>query len=210
MKKILFANPFKEVRYVRFKKNGVFWVFCVVLFTGIILGAVSGKNADNDVMERLDFIFRTNYHIRCSEGMVAGFISSFGTLVLFLTALFLMGLSLWGGLVCWTVPFFKGYGYGLSVGYLYSAYGFYGVGYNLLMILPGMFLSAFILSAAAAEVLKNSVKMTKLFVRSAVKDDPPMQLAEYVQKMMFFLLLCALASVADTLMALCFSWIFKF
>ena len=60
MKKIIFSSPFK-VR-MRFKDSGVLLMFCIVLFTGIVCGAVSGRNADSDMMKRLDFIFQTNYN----------------------------------------------------------------------------------------------------------------------------------------------------
>ena len=211
MKKIVLTSPLKlRFRKIRIRGNAPLVIFCMVLFTGIVCGAVSGKNADGDLMKQLDFIFQTNYHIRCSQGMLSSFVSSFGSAVIFLTVIFLLGLSLWGGWLAWIVPFFKGYGYGLSVGYLYGAYGFYGIGYNLLIVLPGAFLSAIVISGAAQEAMRNSIKMTGLFMRSEVKDDPHIQMTKYLKMMFWLLLLCAVSSAVDMLLALCFSWIFKF
>ncbi len=211
MKKIIVSSPLK-VRFhrIRLRGNGALILLCMVILIGIVCGAVSGKNADADVMKRLDFIFQTNYHIRCSQGMLSAFVSSFGSAVIFLTVIFFLGLSLWGGFLAWSVPFLKGYGYGLSVGYLYSAYGFYGVGYNLLIVLPGAFLSAMIIAGAAQEAVRNSFKMIGIFTKCAVKDDPHIQMTNYLKMMLWLLFLSAVSAVADMLFALCFSWIFKF
>ena len=208
MKKIIFSSPFK-VR-MRFKDSGVLLMFCIVLFTGIVCGAVSGRNADSDMMKRLDFIFQTNYHVRCSQGILSAFVSSFGSSVIFLTVIFLLGLSLWGGFLAWTVPFFKGYGYGLATGYLYGAYGFYGVGYNLLIVLPAAFLSALVISWAAREAMRNSAKLTGFFIKSEVHDDLKMQMGQYMKMMLLMLGACAVSAVLDTVLGMCFSWIFKF
>ena len=209
MKNIIFSSPFKLRNYGAGKNIGLI-IFCAVLFTGIIFGAVSGRNADGDLMKRLDFIFQTNYHIRCSQGLLSAFVSSFGSAVIFLMIIFLLGLSLWGGFFSWTVPFFKGYGYGLSVGYLYGLYGFYGVGYNLLIVLPGMFISSIVISKAAQEAMINSVKIINLFGKKEVRDDPHIQMKKYLKMMFVLLILCTVSSLIDMLFAMCFSWIFKF
>ncbi len=208
MKKIIFSSPLK-VR-VRSRKSGILILFCIVLFTGIAFGAISGRNADGDMMKRLDFIFQTNYHVRCSQGFVSAFVSSFGSSVIFLGVIFLLGLSVWGGFFAWAVPFLKGYGYGLSAGYLYGIYGFYGVGYNLLVVLPGAFLSALVIAGASMEAVGNSLKIAGLFTRSEVRDDPHIQMKKYLKTMLLLLCLCAVSAVLDVIFAVCFSWIFKF
>lgn len=209
MKRIIFSSPLK-MRFHGSKKYMGLMIFCGVLFVGIVFGAAAGRNADVELMKRLDFIFQTNYHVRCSQGVLSAFVSSFGSSVIFLAVIFLMGLSLWGGAVSWTVPFFKGYGYGLSVGYLYGTYGFYGVGYNLLIVLPGMFISSVAMSKAAQEAMINSVSMMSLFTKNEVRDDPHIQMKRYMKTMFVMLFVCAVSSLADMLLAMSFSWIFKF
>ena len=208
MKKIIFSSPLKVG--VRSRKSGILMIFCIVLFTGIVFGAISGRNADDEMMKRLDFIFQTNYNVRCSQGLISAFVSSFGSYVIFLAVIFLLGLSLWGGFFAWAVPFFKGYGYGLSAGWLYGIYGFYGVGYNLLVVLAGAFLSALVISYASMEAMGNSLKMAGLFTRSEVKDDMHIQMKKYLKTMLLMLCLCVVSAVLDVIFAVCFSWIFKF
>ena len=192
------------------RKNGAFVLFCFVLFGGIVWGALSSRTAGMDMLNRLDFIFRTNFELRCSQGLAEAFVSSFASAAVFMLVILLLGLSLWGGFIAAALPFFKGYGYGLSVGYLYGAYGFHGVLYNLLVILPGAFISSAVIAAAALNALRNSVKGTSCLFRSPVRDDPKEQLKRYLLKMLRLSLLCLAASVIDVLCAFCFSWMFNF
>ncbi len=192
------------------RRNGSFVMFCFVLFGGIVWGAVSSRNAGMDTLKKLDFIFQTNFELRCSQGMAAAFVSSFASAALFMLVILLLGLSLWGGFLAAALPFFKGYGYGLSVGYLYGAYGFRGVLYNLLVILPGTFISSAVIAAAALNALRSSVKSAACLFRAPVRDDPKEQLKRYLIKMLRLSLLCLAASIVDVLCAFCFSWIFDF
>ncbi|MDD6488214.1 MAG: hypothetical protein PUG48_00150 [Clostridia bacterium] len=213
MKKIIFSNPLKhKIRINRndIKNNAVFVVFCVLLFVGIITGAVGGRNADSELLKKLDFIFLTNFDVRCSRGVLSAFVSSFASSFLFLLVIFLLGLSVWGGIVVAVIPFFKGYGYGLSVGWLYCNYGFYGVLYNILVILPGVFLCSALIAAAADSAFKNSVKLMSCCSGSAPTDDIHINMKKYLISMLWFLVLAAVSAVADMIFSLCFSWIFNF
>ena len=212
MKKIIFSRPLKDcLRYprLRLRRSGLFLIFCMILFSGIVFGAVSGGEADKEMMNRLDIILLTNFDQRCSQGMISAFVSSFASSMIFLTAVFLLGLSLWGE-IAGIVPFFKGYGYGLSVGYLYGAYGLKGIAYNILVILPGIFISSLAITAASLIAVKNSVSMVSLFRRCPVKDDPHEQMKRYMISMLWCLFACAVSAAADMLFSLCFSWIFDF
>ena len=162
------------------------------------------------MLNRLDFILQTNFELRCSQGPASAFVSSFASAAVFMLVILLLGLSLWGGFIAVALPFFKGYGYGLSVGYLYGAYGFKGVLYNLLVILPGTFISSAVIAAGALCALRSSVKSTAGLFRSPVRDDPKEQLKRYLLTMLRLSLLCLAASIIDVLCAFCFSWIFDF
>lgn len=192
------------------KKNGLFIVFCVILFAGIVCGAVNGSLAGKSLMERLDMIFLTNFDLRCSRGYLASFAASFGSEVLLMITVLLLGLSLWGGFLAAAVPFVKGYGYGLTSGFLYCAYGAKGVFYNILIILPGMFISSAVISAASVYSFRNSLRFVQNFRHQAVRDDPCRQIRKYLLEMLWLLLLCAGASLVDMLCSICFSWIFHF
>lgn len=213
MKKIIFSNPLKhKIRINRndIKKNVAFAVFCILVFAGIIAGALSGKNANNELLKRLDFIFLTNFDIRCSRGVLSAFVSSFASSFLFLIVIFLLGLSVWGEFVVAAIPFFKGYGYGLSVGWLYCNYGFYGVLYNILVILPGAFLCSLVVASASYSAFENSLKLMSYCSRLVPPDDIHISLKRYLFSMLWFLILAAVSAAVDMVFSLCFSWIFTF
>ena len=213
MKNIIVSNPVRrclEAGHTGWKKNGFFLLFCLILFGGIVYGAVSGRTADESLLQRLDFILQTNYELRCQEGVFAALMASFASSSVFLTVIFLLGLSLWGGFLAVLVPFFKGYGYGLSVGFLYGAYGLQGLCYNLLVILPGMFFSSAVIAAASLKAYKNSLHMVLGLFRSPMTADWRSLVCRYCRSMIQMLLLCAASAVVDMLCALCFSWLFHF
>lgn len=212
MKKIIFSNPIKKpkIHFDKLKNNFIFKIFITILIIGIIFGAISGRNADELLMEKLDLIFLTNFKVRCSQGMLSAFSASFASNFLFLMTIFFLGLSLWGGYFSFIMPFIKGYGYGLSVGYLYNHYGFWGILYNLLMILPGAFLCSVMIAYASQKALMCSFRQTVFFLRTTVSDDIRQRMREYFKTMLILFLLSAVASSIDMLFSLCFHSIFKF
>ncbi len=213
MKKIIFSAPFHRKKYIRLpelRKNILFIFFMLTLFAGITAGALGGRYADKQLMENLDIIFLTNFNVRCSQGILNSFIASFASAFIFILVIFLMGLSLWGGIIAAVVPFIKGYGYGLATGYLYSTYGLTGVLYNILIILPGAFLCSSVIAAATQEALRSSLKMISVFRKTAVSDDPHIQMKKYLLSMLWLLFLAAVSSAIDMLFSLMFSWLFNF
>ena len=192
------------------RRNGLFWLFCLILFGGIVYGAVSGRSADKSLLQQLDVLFQTNFEVRCQQGAFSAFVSSAASSVLFLTVMFLLGLSLWGGFFAVLIPFGKGYGYGLSVGFLYGAYGWQGIGYNLLIVLPGMFLSSIVMAAAALAAFQNSLQLLLWAFHSPPTTDSRIHLQHYGRRMAGLLAGCFVAALADMLFSLCFSWLFHF
>ena len=210
MKRILFTGTIRRCLYSRLVGNKLFMLFSLLLFSGIVTGAVCSRTADELLMKRLDIIFQTNFELRCAQGAFSAFVSSFASSMIFMAVLLMLGLSVWGGLFSAVIPFFKGYGYGLAVGFLYGSYGAGGVFYNILVILPGMFLSAAVIAYAATLSLRNSLYITACFKRTPLNDDPHALMKGYLLSMLRCLALCALSSIVDMLCSLCFSRIFHF
>ena len=213
MKNIIMSNP--ALQYLSagksgLRKNGIFLIFCLILFGGILYGSLSGASADRELLSRLDLIFQTNFTIRSAQGLFSSFAASFASSSLFIASIFLLGLSLWGGFLAVLMPLFKGFGYGLSVGYLYGAYHFKGVLYNLLVILPGAFLSSLVISAASYFAFRSTLHTVIGLFRSASPFDFRSHLKTYCRLMLAMLALCALSALLDMLCSLCFSHFFSF
>lgn len=208
MKKLIISDAVKRMTGLR--RYGPFMLFWLTAAVGTVCGALSGSCADTGTLKRLDFIFLTNFELRRSQGFAALFISSFSSVTVFMLAAFLLGLSLWGGVMCILLPFFKGYGYGLSAGYICSVYGMKGFFYNLIVILPGMFISCAVISFAALYSFRNSLGSVMHLVRSPVKDDQRVQIRSYTLAMLRLMLFCLVSSLADMLCSISFSWLFRF
>ncbi len=192
------------------KKNILWLIFLFSVPIGTAFGAVFEKNADEQLLKALDLIFLTNFRFRRDTAWYSVFTASFAADFIFLLVVFLLGLSLWGAVPVVLVPMIKGYGYGLTMGYLYASYGWQGIFYNLLVILPGAFLFSVVISAAAKTAFSHSVQLTALFVRKSVNDDPKLQMKHYLLSMLWLLFLTALSALVDLLFSLVFSRIFQF
>lgn len=211
MKRVIFTRPIRKLHFkFDFKKNGLALFFFCFILAGIIIGAVCARNASKDMMDSLDFFFLTNFTLRSQYGALDIFISSFAAAFVFLLCVFLLGLSAWGLPVIPLVPMFKGLGFGLSVGYLYAAYGMSGIWYNLLIILPGAFLNSLVLLSASCIATKHSVKMLSVLVHSNISEDMHKEFCKYLYKMMWLLIILAISCVVDMVFTLLFAGFFHF
>ncbi len=192
------------------RSDAPFLLFFLVSAAGTVCGALSSKTADAEMLRRLDFLFLTNFELRSTQSVVSAFIVSFSSVTVFMLAAFFLGLSLWGCALCAAVPFFRGYGYGLTAGFICSTYGMNGFFYSLLVLLPGTFISCAALSFAALCSFRSSIGSIMHLMRSPVKDDPKAQLRSYTVKMLRLMPVCAVSGLADTLCSFVFSGLFSF
>ncbi len=193
----------------RLRKNFSFYTFLLILFSGIAAGTFSGATASGELVRSLDTIFLTNYELRCTRSALESFGASFACAFIFMLVFFLLGMSLWGFLITSAVPFVKGYGYGISVSFLYHNYGMTGILYNALMILPGAFICCAVTAAAAREAFRNSLELTRHLV-SVPETPAELRMKKYFVTMLWLLFLAALSSLADMVTSILFSPIFKF
>ena len=121
-----------------FKKWGIPIVFALALALGLGFGCFFAGGLSRDALGNLDFLFTTNMPQRLSGGAINAFCAGFASNFLFLLAAFLMGLSLWGVVTLPFIAFFKGFGVGVSAGYLLMTYGLKGIIFYLTVLLPGI------------------------------------------------------------------------
>ncbi len=127
------------IKYV-FKRYGIKLMFVILLFFGLAFGSVYAKNADSQFVSSLDFLFTTNFDVRLSQNFIGTFCACFASDFIFLFAIYLLGLSPWGVPIMALVVMFKGFGVGITAGYLFITNSLSGVGFYLLVLLPGTFL----------------------------------------------------------------------
>jgi hypothetical protein len=121
---------------------------------------------------------------------------------------FLLGLSAWGSLGVPVVIGFKGFGMGITGGYLYSCYSFSGVGFFLLIMLLGCIISTIALvfqGRLAMEFANNLFAM----VRGAAYNQEN-TFYKYIVNNSFILIALSASAMADAVLNFLFAGIFNF
>ena len=158
-------NRRKDVLYERYcivdfksiiRRHGITLLLAALLLTGLVLGAVYSKSADKNTLRTLDFLFTTNLESRLSQGAFGTFCACFASDFLFLLSVYLLGIAAWG------IPFiavllcFKGFGTGVTAGWLCVSHGLSGAGFYLLVLLPGTFIFCAVLIGFSARAFAFS------------------------------------------------------
>lgn len=185
--------------------------FVLLLLVGLAVGAVFARNADEQLMNSLDFLFTTNISARLDQDAFGIFCACFASDFIFLFAIFLLGMAPWGIPVMPFVILFKGFGTGITAGYLVSLHALTGVGFYLLIILPGTFLFCFALVLMSVNSLNCSAKM---FMQIIGKTNQITafsgQIKRYLSRSMSSLIMTFCAAIIDTALWMMFSGAFKF
>ena len=185
--------------------------FAGVLLAGLVCGAVYAHSANSSLLQSLDFLFMTNLEARLAQGALGTFCACFASDFIFLLLVYLFGMTLWGiPFVVFTVML-KGFGTGLTAGYLSMTYALSGVGFYLLVLLPGTFLFCFFLAKFSASAFVCS----KRFFISALKKDAPLvsqreQTMHLSSRFLTALIATFTASLLDTVLWTLFAGAFKF
>ena len=147
-----------DVRYF-LKRYGVIATFVCLLFVGVAVGSIYAQNSEKSLFDSLDFLFTTNFDVRLAQNMAETFCACFASDFIFLLTVFLLGLAPWGICAMPFVVFFRGFGTGLTAGYLIMTYSFKGVGFYLLILLPGTFLFCMALILLLTSAFYTSKRM---------------------------------------------------
>lgn len=192
-----------------FKRYGVVAFFTLMLVVGITVGSMTSKNMSKDTLNSLDLFFTTNISMRLQNGGLGAFCSSFCSDFLFYLSTFLFGLSLWGIVFLPFISFFKGFGIGVSAGYLFTTYGFTGVMFYLAILLPGIFLFSMVLVYMSSSSYNISKRMLKtLFSKEDISIISSFKI--YFQKCLLYLLITFFSALLDMLLWYVFAGLFNF
>lgn len=145
----------RELRGLLSKYTSLFF-FASFFLLGVAGGALTSGFTSGAMLEKLDFLFHASFLSRSADAYSTIFISSFASSFLFALAFLLLALSVWGFFCTPFLLFFRGFGTGLTAGYLYVTYGWKGFLYHFLTILPGACLCGIALLLAAKESARVS------------------------------------------------------
>ncbi|MBQ8795767.1 MAG: hypothetical protein IJZ54_05030 [Clostridia bacterium] len=183
-------------------KRNLFLIFNALFFTaGIIWGAVVELKADEAFLLNMDFLFTTNLDSRLEESFLSTFMAHFASNFIFFCAALFCGLSPFGVGLIPLVSAFKGFGTGLSAAFLMSTFGLKGLGFYIVVVLPGTFVFSLVLLYMGNESMRISLKIAKAFFAQGEEILP---LSKFVRRYLFrctwFLLMSAAGALVDMLL----------
>ncbi len=214
MKGILFSVgksriSFKKKNVVYFMhRYGVITMLSVSLLAGLVFGAVCAGNADKSLMESLDFIFISDFQSRCDQSVLNSFIASLTSNFIFFIANLLLGLSVWGSVGVPFVIAFKGFGIGITGGYLYKCYALSGVGFFLLVMLCGSVVTTFALIFQGKIAIGFSNNLFAKVRGSVTNSDETFY--RYIVNNSFMIIALSISSMIDAILNSLFAGVFAF
>ena len=189
-------------------KWGAVMFFSAALAGGLLCGCLTAGGLKPDTLKNLDFFFTTNLPDRLSGGALNAFTASFGSGFLFLLSAFLLGLSLWGAAAMPFVAFFKGYGVGVSAGYLLMTYGLKGLVFYLTALLPGIVVFSMALIYELGSAYHMYLKILKSLFSKACGSFFKDALREYSRRSLRYLAASLAAALIDTALWACLAGLF--
>ena len=194
-----------------FRRYGVAMLCVLLLLTGLIFGAFCAGSADSGFLQSLDFLFTTNLSERLSKGALGVFCACFASDFLFLTAVYLFGTAPWGIPFGAFIVLFKGFGTGLTAASLFLNNGVGGMGFYLLVLLPGTFLFCVALVVFASHAFHFSKDQFLLIIgRESPSQTALKRLCTYSSRFLSALIMTFCAALLDTVLWTLFAGAFHF
>lgn len=194
-----------------FRRYGLRVMFTSVLLVGLVAGSICAQNSGENLLKSLDFLFTTNLDARLAQNAAGTFCACFASDFIFLFSVFLLGLTPWGVFVMPFVVLFKGFGTGVTAGYLFAIQQLGGVGFYLLVLLPGTFLFCIALVMFSTNSFVFSKDMfVYTFGKYPPKQSMRMRAASFCSHLMASLIMTFCASLLDTALWTLFAGAFNF
>lgn len=148
------------------KSNQTLTLLCILLLTGMFLGAVCVKHADEAMLEKIKLLTGTYISSEVSRSIIDNFLSYILADTVFIILSVFFGLCVIGEPILWILPSIRGLGLGLITGFVYKTYSVQGVLYSTVLIV----IPAVISSLAMAVSCKESI-LSSREIKSALKED---------------------------------------
>ena len=182
----------------------------LIMLIGMIFGALSLNHINLDTIKKLDILFLSDFDNRSNQSVLYTFISSFSSLFLFWLTLIISTLSFLGAIIVIFILIFRGWGLGITSGYLYSIYGLKGVAFYILVLLPGTFISSLAFILMSSNSIKFSLRVSKKFLPHPGEELLYDGMVIYIKKSAYMLGIFMISSIVDVIFIKIFSNLFIF
>lgn len=192
-------------------KYGFQTVFVILFLLGLAVGAAGSRGVEGDLGQKLDYLFVTNVEARLDMSAFEIFLSCFVSYFLFVLSVFLCALSVWGFSFIPITAMIKGFSVGMSSALIFSYYKTAGIGFYILVVLPGTVLFLF----ALAWYSKISFGISKRFMKLSLFSNADItalsgDLKRFLKKSAFAFLSAGACAVIDMLLWILFANHFDF
>lgn len=197
---------FKSKNVMQILKEGYsFFIMFFMYVFGILAGVLLAKYYDN-----ADILVSKYFNIPAADsGYFDLFFASFLRWLPFMLLVFIFGTCIVGIILVPCVVFIKGVEYGILSGYIYAAYSFSGIVYNLILIIPVGMIAVFGLFFAAKNSFMFSLRLIKHVMPQARSEMLYPHLAYFCKKIAFLILITVLAALLDAALNTAFGDIIK-
>lgn len=148
------------------KNNQTLTLLCTLLLTGMFLGAVCVKHADEAMLEKIKLLTGTYISSGVSRSILDNFLSYISADTVFIILSVFFGLCVIGEPILWTLPMIRGLGLGLITGFVYKTYSVQGVLYSTALIVVPAVISSLAMAVSCKESILSSRE-----IKSALKED---------------------------------------
>lgn len=156
------------VQMDRLHGRKLFFALMLMSMLGVIYGVLLSKQ-NAVALAPLSFLTEGFVAARCSGGFFALFLRSFSSAGILLVVTFWLGLSAASQPVVFLLPFFRGLGIGVTMGYLTVRFREQGVAFGAVLLLPFAILSTFLLLLGCRE----AIRFSNLLLSGIRKSDLP-------------------------------------
>lgn len=194
-----------------FTRFGFQTVFVILFLLGLAVGAAGSRGVDRALGQKLDFLFITNIETRLAMSAFEIFLSCFVSYFLFVFAAFLFALSAWGFTAIPLLAVARGFSVGLSSAVIFAFYQVSGIGFYILIVLPGTALFLLTLLFYAKRAFRLSVRFMRMSLFGGdIETDLSGSLKSFLKYSIYAFLSSGACAVTDMLLWILFADHFQF
>ncbi len=187
----------KKGNFESFRNNrlSILLIFSTVI--SMILGSIHASCINLGTAKKLDILFLSDFDVRTSQSIFYTFVSSFCSNFLFWLTISLSAFSIFGVILSPLILIFRQCGLGFTAGYLYLIYGFKGLAFYILVLMPGMLISSASFIFLTMNSVKFSIKVIRLFCPNLNQGSICNHTKIYIKKLFILLFILLGSSVID-------------
>lgn len=176
----------------------------------MLVGSFSVSLCKNNSCYGVDSVINSIVNSRKTSTFWQTLLLSFLSSIIWLVVGYFCGASSFGFVVCFLLLSFRGFALGITAGFLYSTKGLFGIGFFLLVLFFGLFISNLTLIFAYSNSITLSLHYLHLLKGTNDANKTKEKMIIFSKKYIIYLSLIVISSVIDAVMSLSFSGYFNF